>query len=66
MGAWGAWGACLCVHRNTLQAVISQDKVAQDLLGVANILEPAFDAERSVVRGRMHGDLPQGLKFKVV
>jgi hypothetical protein len=36
-------------HRNSPQAVVSQNNVAQDFLGVAEVLQSGLDAERSVM-----------------
>jgi hypothetical protein len=53
------------VHRNPLQAVISQNDSAQNLLGITEVPQAGLDAGRNVARGRMRLDLSQGLKFKV-
>ena len=66
LGPQGAWGTCRStLHRNPLQAVISQNDAAQNLLGVTEVSQAGLDAGRNVAGGRMHLDLSQGLKFKV-
>ena len=62
-GAWGTYRSTL--HRNPLQAVISQNDAAQNLLGVTEVPQAGLDAGRDVARGRMRLDLSQGLELKV-